>query len=423
MAVKASSVKLQSVIIGHAASGVPTITSFSPTSGAVADSVTITGTNLSGTTDVKINGTSASSLSGITSTSVTAVVGSGSTTGIITVVTPAGTANTSLLTPSVYTVSAGGVPTYTLITSSPFTYFYNDPSGPPFHGIGGVIDSSTEPTNVTLLTPLQALFTTGTGTTIGGNYSQSPFFSWVCEMTVGPVVTSSRRFIGIHNNSDTFDPNIVNGSNIAPYFAEDGSAYIEGVLYVPGTYPTWGQGDVFAIAVDFNSSLMVAFLNGTQIYDLQIPYASNTHNTTYTMGVKPTADINITQFDFNSYTTGSAGFTIQKLPFGQPAHPGLPYTWNPSTDMQFLIEPGGTMNVTLTFSGAVGAVNGVSSVTTTDGEYTIENGGQQSSNTVVFVIFNNFSSPSTIPEPLTFTIFDSIGNIGTYTIMVTDIVT
>ena len=72
----------------------PTITSFTPTSGPVGTSVTITGTNLTGVTAVKFNGVTATFTTS-TATSVTATVPSGATTGKIAVTTPGGTATSA----------------------------------------------------------------------------------------------------------------------------------------------------------------------------------------------------------------------------------------------------------------------------------------------------------------------------------------
>jgi hypothetical protein len=72
----------------------PTITSFSPTSGAVGITVTITGTNYIGTTEVKFNGVSAS-FTVVSATSITATVPAGATMGKISVTNPAGTATST----------------------------------------------------------------------------------------------------------------------------------------------------------------------------------------------------------------------------------------------------------------------------------------------------------------------------------------
>ncbi len=70
----------------------PTITSFTPASGTVGITVTITGTNLTGATAVTFNGTNAQSYTVVNATTITAVVAAGSTTGPVRVTTPSGTA-------------------------------------------------------------------------------------------------------------------------------------------------------------------------------------------------------------------------------------------------------------------------------------------------------------------------------------------
>ena len=82
----------------------PTITSFAPTSGPVGTSVVITGTNLTGATQVSFNGTLATAFTVDSDTQITATVPTGATTGTISVSTPGGTA-TSV---DVFTVTAAG---------------------------------------------------------------------------------------------------------------------------------------------------------------------------------------------------------------------------------------------------------------------------------------------------------------------------
>ena len=81
----------------------PTISSFTPTFGAVGTSVTITGTNFSGTvsgasfttSSVKFNTTTATSFTVNSATQITATVPTGATTGKISVTTPGGTATSA----------------------------------------------------------------------------------------------------------------------------------------------------------------------------------------------------------------------------------------------------------------------------------------------------------------------------------------
>jgi RHS repeat-associated protein len=77
----------------------PTITSFSPTSGVIGTVVTITGTNLNGTgpgtTTVKFNNTNAI-ITSVSATSLTTTVPQGATNGRISIVTPGGTATSTV---------------------------------------------------------------------------------------------------------------------------------------------------------------------------------------------------------------------------------------------------------------------------------------------------------------------------------------
>lgn len=92
---------------------VPTITSFTPTSGSTGTTVVITGTNFTGT-EVKFGGTNAASFSVDSATRITAVVGSGST-GKVTVTTGQGTGT------SASTFTYNGSPA-TLATGNPSSY-------------------------------------------------------------------------------------------------------------------------------------------------------------------------------------------------------------------------------------------------------------------------------------------------------------
>jgi uncharacterized repeat protein (TIGR03803 family) len=73
----------------------PTITGFTPPSGPVTTSVSITGTGFAGVSAVSFNGTAASQFTVNSPTSITATVPTGATTGAISVTTPGGTAQSA----------------------------------------------------------------------------------------------------------------------------------------------------------------------------------------------------------------------------------------------------------------------------------------------------------------------------------------
>ena len=68
----------------------PTVDAFSPGAGPVGTTVTITGTGLSGATQVRFNGVLATNFGVNSDTRITAVVPTGASTGKITVVTRGG---------------------------------------------------------------------------------------------------------------------------------------------------------------------------------------------------------------------------------------------------------------------------------------------------------------------------------------------
>jgi outer membrane protein assembly factor BamB len=112
-------------ISAYAAATAPTVSSFTPQSGPPGTSVTIAGSNLTGTSAVRFNGASAS-YAVVSDTQITATVPVGATSGPISLTTPGGTATSSTpftvtnpdfsitATPATQTVTAGSSTTYTI---------------------------------------------------------------------------------------------------------------------------------------------------------------------------------------------------------------------------------------------------------------------------------------------------------------------
>ncbi len=145
----------------------PSITSLSPTSGAVGASVTITGTNFGatqGTSTVKFNGTAATSITSWGATSIVATVPTGATTGNVVVhasgVNSNGVAFTVLATPSITSLSptTGAVGASVTITGTNFGST---------QGTSTVKFNGTATTSITSWSATSIVATVPTGATTG----------------------------------------------------------------------------------------------------------------------------------------------------------------------------------------------------------------------------------------------------------------
>ena len=109
----------------------PTVTAFTPISGPVGTSVTVSGARLTGATRVTFNGTRAATFSVLSATRLRATVPSRATTGRIAVTTSGGTATSAarftvtkaVTAPKVtaFTPASGPVGTSVTVTGSSFT--------------------------------------------------------------------------------------------------------------------------------------------------------------------------------------------------------------------------------------------------------------------------------------------------------------
>ncbi|HEX4440110.1 MAG TPA: IPT/TIG domain-containing protein [Thermoanaerobaculia bacterium] len=86
---------LQSVALAYATVPPPSISGFTPASGPVGTSVSISGSGLTGATGVQFNGTASTSFTVNSDASITAAVPAGAATGKITVAAPGGTATSA----------------------------------------------------------------------------------------------------------------------------------------------------------------------------------------------------------------------------------------------------------------------------------------------------------------------------------------
>ncbi|MEW5675008.1 GEVED domain-containing protein [Flavobacterium enshiense] len=213
--------------------GTPTVTSFTPTSGCIGTSVTITGTNFSGASIVSFNGTNAIFTIN-TITQITATVPAGATTGTIAVTTPGGTgtsAGSFTITPTPAAIG-GGAATVCVGANTPAftnavgggTWSITNGSGSASITVGGVVtgisagnatvvytigtcSSSTPITinNVPAITtnPSNASITAGTNTSFSVVASNTPT-SYVWEVSIdGGSTWSTVTNGGVYSGATT----------------------------------------------------------------------------------------------------------------------------------------------------------------------------------------------------------------------------
>ena len=153
--------------VAAVATPAPTITSFSPTSGAAGATVTITGTNFTGATAVTLNGVTITGFTVVSATSITFVVPASASSGTITVTTAGGTATS---TGSFTFIPASSGPTVTSLApntvvagAGTFTLTVN---GTGFTGTS-VVNFGTTPLVTTAVSATQLTATVPAGTAAG----------------------------------------------------------------------------------------------------------------------------------------------------------------------------------------------------------------------------------------------------------------
>lgn len=208
--------------------GVPTITSFSPTSAAAGATVTITGTNFIGATTVSFGGTTASSFTVNSPTSIDAVVGAGSS-GIVSVTTPGGTGTLTgfafLVPPTItgFTPSSGPIGTTVTITGTNF-----DPTpGNNLVKFNGTTAAVTSGSTTSLIVTVPGGATTGPITvTVAGNTATSAGDFTVVPpgtIVISPQPISTQVCDGV---IATFSTSATGTTNLVYQWQKfDGSAY------------------------------------------------------------------------------------------------------------------------------------------------------------------------------------------------------
>src|SRR6266403_704323 len=159
----------------------PTITSFTPSSGPVGTSVTISGTNFTGATAVLFNGVSAT-FTVNSATSIQATVPAGATTGAISITTPGGTA-----------ISAGSFTVINPPTISSFT-----PASGPIGTSVTISGTNFTGTTAVAFNSVSASFTVNSATSIQAAVPASATSGTISVTTPGGTTTSAGSFTVIN---------------------------------------------------------------------------------------------------------------------------------------------------------------------------------------------------------------------------------
>jgi gliding motility-associated-like protein len=185
------------------ATNIPTITSFTPTTTSAGATVTITGTNFTGATNVNFGGVDATSFTVVSPTSITAVVGTG-TNGVVFITTPSGTAFSSSsikITPTItsFTPTSGVAGTTVTITGTNFL------TGTPTVTFGGTAVAAA---SVTINNNTTITVVTGTGsggkivvTTASGTATSTGSFTFISAPTSLSYATAAPANYGTAGTS------------------------------------------------------------------------------------------------------------------------------------------------------------------------------------------------------------------------------
>jgi hypothetical protein len=183
-------VRIQGLGITGLSLTAPTITSFTPTTGWTGDTVTITGTNLTGTSAVTFNGTAGTSVNVVNATQVTVVVPAAPTTGKIALTTPEGTVQSA----TDFTAINPNIPT--ISSFAPSTGWTGDSvviTGTGFAGTTSVTFSGANATS----------FTIDSATQITAVVPTAPTTGKIALTTPGGSVTSANNFTAVNPDIPT----------------------------------------------------------------------------------------------------------------------------------------------------------------------------------------------------------------------------
>jgi Leucine-rich repeat (LRR) protein/sugar lactone lactonase YvrE len=324
----------------------PTVTSFLPTSALAGATITIRGTNFTGTTQVQFGGVNAASFTIVSATEISAVVAAGGASGNVSITTPAGTGGLAgfafIVAPTAF--SAATPPPGTIASAYTYTFVANGSPAPTY-----AVQSGTLPPGLTLS---GAGVLSGTPTGTGG--------------TFGPIVIRATN-VGGFLDCAPFNITI----NVAPtaFTAQTPPIGVPLVAYGPYSFvadgfptPTYAVQTGGALPAGLTLS-GAGVLSGTPSaggvfgpYTIRASNVAGTFDTapfSITLGLAPTA------------------YSAQTPPSGAL---GLPYSYiftaNGIPAPTYTVQSG-TLPTGLTLNTSTGALSGTPSATGTFGPITI----------------------------------------------------
>src|SRR5213594_3434921 len=257
----------------------PTITGFTPTSGPIGTSVTISGTNFTGATAVRFNGVSAS-FTVSSATAIQATVPAGATTGPLKVTTPGGTATsassfTVRIPPTItgFTPTSGPIGTSVTISGTNFT-------GATAVLFNGVSASFTVSSATAIQATVPAGATTGPlkVTTPGGTATSASSFT----VSIPPTITSFTPTTGPAGTSVTISGTNFTGATAIRFNGVSATFTVSSATAIQATVPAGAT---------------------TGPLKLPTPGGTATSASSFTVSIPPT----ITSF---TPTTGPAGTSV-----------------------------------------------------------------------------------------------------------------
>ena len=217
----------------------PTITTFTPTSGGKDTSVIITGTNFTAATEVTFGGTAASNFTVDSDTQTTAIVGAGAT-GKVTITTNGGTAAsttdfTFIQAPTIttFTPTSGGKDTSVIITGTNFTAATEVT-------FGGTAASNFTVDSDTQTTAIVGAGATGkvTITTNGGTAASTTDFTFIQAPTITtftPTSGGKDTSVIITGTNFTAATEVTFGGTAASNFTVDSDTQITAIVGMGST--------------------------------------------------------------------------------------------------------------------------------------------------------------------------------------------